>query len=257
MRIALVAGASSGIGRAIAVELCRNYAETFDELWLLARRLPGLEETAKLCGTDRIKLVEADIRSSESLEKVSSLLNDGEKSISCLVLSAGTGFYGDFKDSDKKLAEDVIDLNCRANAAVLGEFLPYCGKYAKIINIASAAAFSPQPGFAVYAASKAFVFSFSRAVSKELKKDGITVTAVCPGPCDTEFLKKARDGKELPAYKQKSVTTPENVARKALKAAAKGKAVCIPTFSMKAAYAAGKILPAGFVMNFLYKGNRN
>ncbi|MCR5055333.1 MAG: SDR family NAD(P)-dependent oxidoreductase [Clostridia bacterium] len=254
MRIAVVAGASSGIGRSIAVELCKNYADTFDELWLIARRLPGLRETAELCGTDRIKLVEADIRDRESLEKAACVADSD--CVSWLVVSAGTGFYGDFKDSDGKLAEDVIDLNCRANASVISAFLPHCRKGTKIINIASAAAFSPQPGFAVYAASKAFVYSFSRALSKELKKDGISVTAVCPGPCDTDFLNRARDGRALPAYKQKSVTTPEIVARKALKTARKGKSVCIPTFSMKLAYAAGKILPANLVMNFLYKGNK-
>lgn len=255
MRIAVVVGASSGIGRAVAAELCKNYTDTFDEIRLIARRLPALEETAALCGNANVKLVEADVRDPAALKQAAAFeSNDGF--VSWLVVSAGTGFYGDFSESDQKQNEDVIDLNCRANASVISAFLPLCREGTRIVNISSAAAFSPQPGFAVYAASKAFVLSFSRALGKELKKDGISVTAVCPGPCDTEFLRKARDGEELPAFKRKSVTSPENVARKAVKAAFRKKALCIPTFSMKMAYAAGKILPASAVMSFLYSGNK-
>ena len=253
MRIAVVAGASSGIGRAVASELCRKQAGTFDELRLVARNAEGLKRTAEMCGYANVRLVEGNLRDPETLKKAA--YADPGDVVTWLVISAGTGYYGDFKEESPEQREEVIDLNCRVNAAVISAFLPLCVRGTRIVNIASAAAFSPQPGFAVYAASKAFVLSLSEAIGYELKKEGITVTAVCPGPCDTDFLKKAREGRPVPAFKQKSMTTPEKVAEKAVKAAAKGKRICVPTLRMKIARAAAGFLPAEAVMAVLYKGN--
>ncbi len=256
MNVAVVLGASSGIGRAVAQELCKNRSKSFDEIILVARRIQKLQETAESLEFTRVKTVECDLRDTGAAERIRQEIGK-ENKVKWLVLSAGTGYYEYFSGSPHEHYEEMIDLNCRVNAAMIHAILPFCGEGTKIVNIASASAFSPQPGFAVYAATKSFTLSFSEAIGRELKKTGITVTAVCPGPCDTEFLERAGRGRGIPEFKKKFMISPDCVAKKAVTAAVKGRAVCIPTFKMKMAYAASKILPSSVVMTFLERGNRH
>ena len=105
----------------------------------------------------------------------------------------------------------------------------------------------PQPSFAVYSATKSYVISFSRALREELKKKKIAVTAVCPGPVDTPFFSGLENVKE---YKKKYAITPQKVAKKAMKASRKNKALSIPTFSMKMVQLSSKIIPLSLIMKF-------
>ena len=120
--------------------------------------------------------------------------------------------------------------------------------YSRIIELASAAAFMPQPDFAVYAATKAYVLNFSKAINKELKPKKITVTAVCPGPVDTEFFDIA--GKNVKPLKRMVMAKPENVVEQAIKDAALGNELSIYGRTMKLAHVAGRFLPHRLLMKF-------
>ena len=114
--------------------------------------------------------------------------------------------------------------------------------------MASAAAFVPQPGFAVYAATKSYVLSFSRALRTELRDRGITVTSVCPGPVDTPFFDKAEKLHSMADFKKAFMAAPEDVVEKAIRDAAVGRELSIYGKSIKALFAAGKLLPHCFLI---------
>ena len=130
--------------------------------------------------------------------------------------------------------------------------LPYMAKRSNIINIASSAAFMPQPNFAVYAASKSYVLSFSRALHQELKKHGVIVTAVCPGPVNTEFFDIAESYTKTKGYKVILRVNAKNVVALALKDAKKGRTVSTYGFVMKAFRVATKIVPHGWIVPFIH-----
>lgn len=163
--------------------------------------------------------------------------------IRILVNSAGLGHAGKLETQDVDQILNMIDVNCRALTAVTMTCLPYFRKGSRIIQLDSGSAFLPQPGFAAYAASKAYVLSLSRALKEELRSRQISVTAVCPGPVKTDFF--ATGGIKLNPVKRLFLIKPERVVRKALFDAEKGKAVSVCGGSMKLVRAASGVLPPG------------
>lgn len=166
-----------------------------------------------------------------------------------LVNAAGFGRSGEFADilsEGKKIQTDMVDLNCRALTRMTQMTLPWMERGSRIVNLASAAAFCPQPGFAVYAATKSYVLSFSRALGAELKPYGIYVTAVCPGPVDTEFFRVS--GELTSPLKKLSLAKAPLVVHKALKDSRKRKEVSVYGASMKAARAGAKLLPHSIIL---------
>ena len=123
------------------------------------------------------------------------------------------------------------------------------GKGSHIILHCSGAAFLPQPEFASYAASKSYVLSFSRALRQEVKKEGISVTAVCPGPVNTEFFEAA--GSEIAPAKKRFLVESKDVVRKAMKDAKSGKELSVYGMSMKLVHLAGKMLPTRVVLSVM------
>ncbi len=121
----------------------------------------------------------------------------------------------------------------------------------RILQFASSAAFLPQPKFAVYAATKAFVLSYSRALGAELRGRGIYVTAVCPGPVDTEFFDIAETTGQIPLYKRLVMANPRKVVRKALTDSYMGRSVSVYGVAMKAFRVLCKVLPHELVMGIL------
>lgn len=224
MNIAIVTGASSGIGREFALQLVKILVKT-DEIWLLARRKDALEEVAQLLSEQvkkhnlnrKIQVIPIDIADEKQLAGFAEVLMIKNARISVLVNCAGIGTYGSFE----KLSRDEVAETVRVNVLGLTQLtkfcLPYMRKGSKIIQAASGSAFLPQPDFAVYAASKAYVYSFGRALHQELKKDGILVTVICPGPVDTPFLAHAygRYG-QMNLLKKLTMVKPEKVVHKAL-----------------------------------------
>jgi hypothetical protein len=251
MKIAIVTGASSGIGREFVVQISQRYPR-LDEIWVLARREELLYELQEELSMP-VRVIPSDLTRDDDLRRFSLILETYKPDVKLLVNSAGYGVLSTFELSSYEDQTGMIDVNCRALTAITYLVLPYMKKNSRIIQMASAAAFLPQPDFSIYAASKAFVLSFSKALGIELRGRGISVTAVCPGPVKTEFFNRADPDGRVKWYKKMVMIKPEKVVSKALRDAALADAVSIPGISMKVFYAATKLLPERILLKF-YKG---
>ena len=182
-------------------------------------------------------------------KQVKNRLENQNPDIRMLVNAAGFGKTGTVEEiakEDKKLQLRMIDLNCRGLTEMTCTCLPWMHKGTRIINLASAAAFCPQAKFAVYAATKSYVLSFSRSLADELKEKGIFVTAVCPGPVDTPFFEVS--GKLPGGMKEAVMADPVQVVKQALIDAKYKKEVSVYGTAMKGAEAATKVLPHGMIL---------
>ena len=243
MKIALISGASSGIGRAITKELdCKE----LDELWLIATRNELLVQLASELNT-KTRLFALDLTAETSIEIIKNALEESLPTVSYLICSAGVGYNGTFDAISDENISAMIGLNCLALTRLTKYAMPYLSQGSRVIEIASGAGFAPQPGFSVYSATKSYVISLSRALNYELKGRKISVTAVCPGPVDTKFFSSLENVKD---YKKKFLISPEKVAKKTISDADKGRPLSIPSFSMKMFHFASKILPTSLLLKF-------
>ena len=260
-RIAIVTGASSGIGAEFVRQILQednHFRESFplDEIWILARREVSLlalkEELQKKEGPEIFPL-SVDLQEEESLVLLEERLRQENPVVQILVNCAGYGLGGAFTQGQRKEETGMVRLNCEALTAITSICLPYMERKGQIINVGSAAAFLPQPDFAVYAASKAYVVSFSRALAGELKKREISVTAVCPGPVETPFFEVAEKYVKSEEYKKRFRVQPELVVKKALRDVRRGKELSVSSLTMKVLQVMAKILPHGWFLRFMSK----
>lgn len=249
--IAIVTGASSGIGAEFVTQIARKYPK-LDEIWVIARRKERLLELAGRVLVP-VKVLCLDLTTLQDVRELTNILEQLKPHVKMLVNCAGCGKVGDFELSSYEEQARILELNCKALTAVTYLCLPYMNDCSRIINIASVAAFLPQPHFAVYAASKSYVLSFSRALKREIKDRRVSVTVVCPGPVDTEFFEIADPDGEYPAYKELFVISAKHVVRVALQDAACGKEISIPGFFMKLLYVLTKILPHKVLLDIIYR----
>lgn len=247
MKIALITGASSGMGREIIRQLHKHFQ--VDEIWAVARRKDRLEELEKLTPFTVVP-VEADLSEKTSLIKIKDLLEEKKPEISLLVNCAGFGKIGKVEEIPLNEQLGMLEVNCSALTAVTNISLPHMKEGGRIMQFASVAAFLPQPKFAVYAASKSYVLSFSRALNSELRERKIKVCAICPGPVKTEFFTLAESTGKLAAYKTKFMAPADKVVKKALKAVKKGRQISVYGFTMKFLHLITKILPQRLVLAF-------
>lgn len=247
MKIAIVTGASSGMGREFVKQIELLYKD-LDEIWVIARRAELLKELKTNMYT-YVRIFDGDLAKDLVYKQVLNRLENQTPDIRMLVNAAGFGKIGTVEalaKEDTKLQLSMIDVNCRALTQMTTLCLPYMSKGSRIVNVASAAAFCPQPSFAVYAATKSYVLSFSRALGMELKVRGIVVTAVCPGPVDTEFFEKA--GKPENKWKEAFVEKPKEVVKQALIDAKHSKEISVYGTPIKGAHIASKVLPHGMIL---------
>ncbi|MCR5254410.1 MAG: SDR family NAD(P)-dependent oxidoreductase [Acetatifactor sp.] len=235
MKIALITGASSGIGLEFAYKIDENFY-SLDEIWLVARDRNKLEEAKKLITNHVVRIFPVDITDRASFLQVKKALNHHGATVCLFVNSAGSGISDDFFATDIKDSIETVDVNIKAPMQCIYEILPYMHRFGRIILMSSGAALIPQPGFNVYAASKSFVLSFGQALNAELKSTGISITTVICGPVNTPFLDKAYKNKEMPRFKRNFVRDPEKIVMKALKDSAKRKAVSVFGIDQKALY---------------------
>lgn len=245
--IAVITGASSGMGRKYVEKLCsRN--EAFDEIWMVARRQEPMEKIAEQWPKYRFKILPLDLSKNEDIIKYKETLKAEPVTIKLLVNNAGFGKTGRFAMVDIDHQLGMIDVNIRALTVLTHISLSYMKKGSKIINMASVAGFMPQPFFAVYAATKAYVVSFSRALRVELKDQGIKVLTVCPGPVETEFFQNAGPVNSL---KKGFFEEAEAVVAKALRDLDKGRAMSVKGIPMNALRLIAKLLPHQIIMYFI------
>ena len=247
MNIAIVTGASSGMGRYFSVMLPHFFTD-LDEIWIIARRRSRLLKLKEKISIP-VKVIPGDLLDNLTYEELSNNLKESKCTVKVLVNCAGYGKSGDFKDislDDNKVQSEMVQLNCTSLTRMTEVCIPYLSSGSRIINLASSAAFCPQPHFAVYAASKAYVLSFSRALGHEIKGKGIYVTSVCPGPVDTEFF-NVSGGVSL-GVKKLFMAKPEKVVSKAIKDSIKKKELSIYGAPMKISHIASKILPVRLMM---------
>lgn len=199
MKIAVVTGASSGMGKEFVLQLSQYV--TVDQIWVIARRENALQQLQQEVSVP-IRVVSLDLCNLESYEAYKLLLAQEQPEVKLLVNAAGFGKFGNFQNIP--LEEDcrMIDLNCRALVAMTRLTLPYMKSGSHILQLDSLSAFQPVPYIATYGATKSFVLNYTRAIAQELKSQGIRVMAMNPGWVKTEFFNHAlqTNGNEVQYY---------------------------------------------------------
>lgn len=244
--IAVITGASSGLGALFAEELSRQ--SDVAQLWLIARReerLLELKEQIESNTLVRVRVFAVDLLQSVSALRAAFLEEAPE--VRYWINNAGLGVAGRFEHLTDWARTQVVEVNCRALVEMDAVVLPYLVRGARVLHTASAAAFLPQPGFSVYAASKAFVLSYSRALGAELRARGIYVTAVCPGPMETDFFRYSQEG-SVRGIKKIGLEDPKKVVKKALRQARRGKSIAISSWSVWGLRLISRILPHPLVL---------
>jgi hypothetical protein len=232
-RIALVTGASGGIGE----ELAKLLAQDHYDLVLVARSKEKLDHlAARLMEEHRIavRVLAADLADPLAVKELTDILRKEALFIEVLVNNAGYGVYGPFLENTWEAERDMIQLNIMALTELTKRLLPdmKARGLGRILNVASTAAFQPGPLMAVYYATKAYVLSLSEALANELQGTGVTVTCLCPGPTQTGFqARAAMEGSKL--VRDKKLMTAAAVARIGYDAMKKGKTLAIPGFLNK------------------------
>lgn len=245
--IAVVTGASSGMGEKYVDVLCKSKKQ-FDEIWIIARREERLVSLQKKYDEQNIKILKLDLLDEKSWVVFNDSLEKEEANIRLLINNAGFGRTGAFENISFKDNMEMIQLNVKAFTAITYISLKYMKPGARIIQMASAAAFLPQPYFAVYAATKSYVLSFTRALREELVKKRITVIGICPGPVETEFFENAGKTSWIKkAFFEKS----ERVVNKALRDLAAGKEVSVTGIYMNLFRVLAKIIPHNVLIKLI------
>lgn len=244
MKIAVITGASAGIGREFVYAVDKELR--FDEIWVIARREERLLELKERC-RNPIRPIPLDLAETENVERYRALLEAEKPEIGLLVNAAGCGVFGPFaeKELDKLLMS--ARLNALSLTAMCHVSLPYMKAGSAIVNMGSNSAWQPVPWQAVYGASKSYVLNFSRAIGRELKKSGIHVMCVCPGWIKTEFQQTAHHDEYI-RYVDRWYG-PEEVAEQAMKDLKKKKSVSILGYPVRRQVRLVKHLPVDTVMD--------
>jgi short-subunit dehydrogenase len=230
MSTALITGASTGIGYALS----KCFAADRHNLILIARQEQRLRQVAgELSGQFGIsvRVIAADLAKPGSPQQIADEVRKDALPVEYLVNNAGFGLGGKFAETDLSVELAMMQVNMSALVHLTKLFLPdmLARKSGKIMNVASTAAFQPGPLMAVYYATKAFVLSFSEAIANELSGTGVTVTALCPGPTQSEFQQRAHiEHTRLIKGKFMGLMTSEAVARSGYQGLMHGKRVVIP-----------------------------
>ena len=247
MKIAVITGASSGIGREFTLQATAN--EAFDEVWVIARRADRLEALKNELNVP-VRVLPMDLTDPQCLQDYEALLQAERPQVSLLINAGGFGKFGRYDEIPLQDCMNMIELNCKALVAMTQITLPYVEEGGRIIQVDSLSAFQPVPYLNVYAATKAFVLRYSRALNRELKSRGIGVTAVCPFWTKTEFFGRAIDQGEEPVVKKYiAMYEPDQIVGRAWRDAKRGKDVSRYGFKARSQSLLTKIVPHSIVMD--------
>lgn len=246
MKTAMITGASSGLGEEFVRQIKLMFPD-IEEYWLIARREDRLQALA-VPGV-KLRILPLDLTGEDHLPRLQQELKDAAPNVSLLINCAGCGYLGNFHESVLTEQCRMLDLNIRAMSCVTHAVLPYMEAGGHVINISSIASFVPNVRMTVYSATKAYVSFFSRGLHEELKPRNISVTAVCPGPMDTEFIKKGRIKGHSKTFDILPYCVPEKVVKGALRAAKKRRAVYTPHPFYKFYRVLSKIVPQAILLH--------
>ena len=247
MKIAIVTGASSGMGREFVLQL-GNYVQV-DEIWVIARRREALDSLKAEVSTP-LRILSLDLTQEASFQTVKALFEQEKPDIRLLVNAAGFGKFGSFDgismDDDCKM----LDLNCKALVMMTRLCIPYMQPGSHILQLDSLSAFQPVPYITTYGATKAFVFSYSRAMNRELKSKGIRMMAMNPGWVKTEFFNHATQTNDGKVQYYDRLYDADFCVAHALKDLYKSKKdYSVPGFATRMQVRLVKLLPHSMVMN--------
>lgn len=244
MKIAVFTGASSGMGREFVKQITEQ--QSFDEVWVIARRLDRLEEIKNEVNCP-VRCISLDLTKQEAWDEYKALLEEHNPEVKVLVNASGYGMFGAFCDMPLDEQLGMIDLNDKALVAVTYITLPYLRSGSEVYQVDSLSSFQPVPYISVYAATKAFVLSFTRAVNSEMRHTGIKMMAVCPGWVKTEFFDRAVTDESVITYYNQFFTS-EQVVKRALRDMKKKKDVSVCGFKIRAQVLLTKLIPHTWVM---------
>ena len=244
MRVAVITGASAGIGREFVYAIDRQ--ENLDEIWVIARRADTLEELKDKCRTP-VRPIVLDLSELRALDDYKAILESERPEIAILVNAAGFGVFGPFAEKDLQKQLSSATVNSLALTGMCHISLPYMKKGDCIINMGSNSSWQPVPYQAVYGASKSYVLNFSRALCRELKPKGIHVLCVCPGWIKTEFQQVAHHDEYIRFVDR--WYGPEEVVAQAMSDLKKKKMVSILGHPVRRQVRLVKFLPVKFVMD--------
>lgn len=247
--IALVTGASSGIGAAIA----REFASRGHAVALVARREDRLRSLARELKAEHgvaAEPIACDLGDPAERDRLADYLAELGRSVEVLVNNAGFGSRGRFASNDRERMTGMVRLNVEAVVDLTARFLPGMAERGRgaVINVASVAAFQPLPGGATYAATKSFVLSFSEALHTEQRGSGVTVTAVCPGPVKTEFTEVAGMTGVENETPEVFWMSAEEIGRHAVEGAEEGKRTVVPGTLNRAQSLVGQHTPRALAL---------
>jgi len=249
---ALVTGASSGIGVALARELAGRSAK----LILTARRVDRMEALAaelRRQGTD-VRVIPADLSDPAAPEQLYAATEGAGIAVEILINNAGLGQYGAFSESlvEQELAQ--VRVNCEAVVRLSRLFVPRMVERGRgwVLVLASTASFQPLPYFTTYAATKVFDRFFAEGLAAEVGRFGVKVTALCPGPTESEFFDVAKAS----VFKARGVQTAEVVARKGIDALARGQRTILPSLDGKLIAFLVRFVPVGWITRLVEKAAR-
>ncbi len=246
-KIVILTGATGGLGREFLKQMLK---EEIDEVWAVARNEQKLLQLREEYG-DKVTPVPADLSDLEGIKKIENMLMEHRPRVAFLIHNAGLAKMGNYNDFSIEEIDKIINVNCKAPVMLTKICIAYMGRGSRILNISSASAFQPNPYINLYAASKAFERSYSRALNAELEGTGITSAAVCPGWIDTELLQKEINGKKV---RFPGLVTADRVARQAVRDAKKGKDMSVCSLYVKCQHLIVKILPQRLVMKIWMAG---
>lgn len=240
MSLAIITGASSGIG----MEFARQLKEKgVDEFWFVARREERMVELGERLGV-KYKTIKADLSTDEGIEVYRSALTTEKPEVKYLINAAGFGDFGAFDEISEERVRMMIDLNVKALVLITHMTVPYMERGGRIVEMGSGSCFTPLPYFNVYSSGKVFVLHYTKSLNYELKKYGVRATCFCPGWVETEFIGKASDKRGVTMPKEcKPLLNCERVVGGCIKAMERGKTMYVTGWYTKLQHLLFKITP--------------
>ena len=214
--IAIVTGASSGIGKEFFLSL-KERTEGIDEIWVVARSEDKLKALVEFTEVP-LRVFPLDLSKAESAQAIKCALEEEETSIKYLICASGFGRFQAVEEDELATLENMVDLNCKSILSTTKICAPYMQKGGVMILMASISAFQPVPDITTYAATKAFVLSYGRALNKELRKSrGARVLCVCPFWTKTAFFDRAATTENAVVKKYAVMYEPSQIVKCAWK----------------------------------------